>query len=403
MAILLAVACLLLLLRLELAQWGFLLDRYERAALRRVLILHAAAFGVVGVALARVRAIRKCPALWPKIALGAMPLLVAVSCDRIATIHHPPVRYEPRLFAHHPRRGWTLNPGWSGLDLGTPVEVNRQGFRGPEVPLQKSEHEYRLMLLGDSIAFGFRLPDEVALAANLRRGCLPADPRKRLTIVNASVRAYSPWQEYDLLVHDGLPYNPDVIVHVFCLNDVLEKFELIRFGGWTLGQEPPRPAPLEWSGLYRLTRDWRHELLRPSKKQLRQWQYSISIRRLLAKPDAAKVRDGWDMAFEYLDKCIAAARERSIPFVIVCAPVLSQLVPESAFPAPSPQNVLRDFAEKRGVPYLDLLPMLDEHIRATGIEPWDLYIDEIHFSPDGYVVVADTLCRFLRDHDLLGN
>jgi lysophospholipase L1-like esterase len=47
--------------------------------------------------------------------------------------------------------------------------------------------------------------------------------------------------------------------------------------------------------------------------------------------------------------------------------------------------------------------MLDEHIRATGIEPWDLYIDEIHFSPDGYVVVADTLCRFLRDHDLLGN
>jgi hypothetical protein len=113
------------------------------------------------------------------------------------------------------RYGWEPRAGFQELLHGVFTTVNARGYRGPEHPYEKPPRT-RILMLGDSIAFGPRVADGETFSALLESRSGSFD------VVNLAVEGYGTDQELLRLEHEGLRYHPDVVILNFCMtNDVL--------------------------------------------------------------------------------------------------------------------------------------------------------------------------------------
>lgn len=335
-----------------------------------------------------------------KAVLAAVPLSLLVSADRIATVVYEPFAEDTGLFSGHPTRGWTSRPGWIGQYERVSIRINSRGFRGPEIPLQKAADERRILFLGDSVTFAGRVAEETCFVTRVERLAAQRHEGARISTINASVTAYSPWQELDLLRKEALGCDPDYAVHVFCLNDVLEKYQLVQFGGYSYGFEPPPQSVFEWSGVFRAARAWRASLQRIPNEELWRLRAAYSTERLWMEPGEPDVQQAWRKTLENMDAIVAVARREALPLVLVCMPVREQF----SFQEPKliiPQAKLAAFASERDIPFLDLLPALRDHVAAHGVEPSDLFFDSVHLTPPGHEAAAVAIYEFLAQQGWL--
>ena len=115
-----------------------------------------------------------------------------------------------------PELEYELIPGSAGVAWGTDVRVNSHGLRGPEVPKQKGE-KYRIAVIGDSVAFGNLLPEEVVFPYRLQ--ALLDDEPGAFDVLNFSVGGYDIVQEVALAEHRVVDFEPDLVVLAFSMND----------------------------------------------------------------------------------------------------------------------------------------------------------------------------------------
>ncbi len=134
------------------------------------------------------------------------------------------------------RYGWKLRPGFAALLHDVPTTVNARGYRGPLHPYEKTPGKTRLLMLGDSVAFGFRVRDFETFSYLLEHRS------DRYEVVNLGVEGYGTDQELLVLEEEGLRYHPDVVVLNVCIaNDPLDNF-LPSWWYW-------RPKPhFTWDG-----------------------------------------------------------------------------------------------------------------------------------------------------------
>ena len=127
---------------------------------------------------------------------------------------------EPLLTVRsNPARGWEMQPG-EHYTYDKLVRVNSLGLRGPEVP-DKAEGERRVLVLGDSFAYGQGVAEEHTVAARLEaelRPGLPAEP----VVINGGHRAYGTAQEIGLLRELGPRIRPDDVLVLYFWNDSVE-------------------------------------------------------------------------------------------------------------------------------------------------------------------------------------
>jgi hypothetical protein len=111
--------------------------------------------------------------------------------------------------------GWRPRPGFSGLVDGRRTTINTRGFRGP-VPGPLRAGERRVLMLGDSVAFGWGVHDEETFAALLDRHAV-------LSVANLAVEGYGIDQSLLRLEREGAAFEPSVVVLHFCLaNDFVD-------------------------------------------------------------------------------------------------------------------------------------------------------------------------------------
>jgi lysophospholipase L1-like esterase len=115
----------------------------------------------------------------------------------------------------YPELKYELSPGTSGVFSNTDVQINSEGFRGPE---PASNPGQRVIILGDSIAFGNSLPAADTVASQLQQRLNAA--RQDVEVLNFGVGSYDILQEVSLLEIRGLKYHPKLVVVVYCLNDI---------------------------------------------------------------------------------------------------------------------------------------------------------------------------------------
>ncbi|MHC4512700.1 MAG: SGNH/GDSL hydrolase family protein [Planctomycetota bacterium] len=116
-----------------------------------------------------------------------------------------------------PRIRFTLSPGFEtriGDDL---YRVNDLGLRGGPVPLRKPAGTRRILVLGDSYAFGFGVDEREAVGAQLQEELREDFPD--VAVLNMAVPGYQTGQELARLERDGLRLQPDLVILVYYAND----------------------------------------------------------------------------------------------------------------------------------------------------------------------------------------
>lgn len=97
--------------------------------------------------------------------------------------------------------------------------INSRGFRGPEFTPLKPAGTYRIISLGDSIAFGMGVKSYQATMPALLQERLNQSDGSRYEVINAGVPGYNTLQEQVFLEVELLDYAPDLVILNFCLND----------------------------------------------------------------------------------------------------------------------------------------------------------------------------------------
>jgi len=90
---------------------------------------------------------------------------------------------------------------------------NRDGFRSEEVSVRKPAGEKRILIVGDSCMFGFKLPQDLTIGYQLEEILNERDKRAiKWKVLNAAVIGHTTSQGRYILEKRGLKYQPDYIL-----------------------------------------------------------------------------------------------------------------------------------------------------------------------------------------------
>jgi len=114
---------------------------------------------------------------------------------------------------------YSLRPNFSGLYAGVPIHINSQGFRGKELSHQNDSSAFRVVIAGDSIAFGQGVSEGETLAEQLNAD-LQRKHGSNVEVINLGVPGYDTCQEDLKFREDALPLKPRILILLYCENDV---------------------------------------------------------------------------------------------------------------------------------------------------------------------------------------
>ena len=106
-------------------------------------------------------------------------------------------------------------------------QISSQGIYDREIG-SKEDHEYRILLLGDSFTQGLGVFPEEAISSQLETLLNEEKLPWKISVINCGVRGYAPWQEREFLLERGMPLEPDlVILQLFPANDVAGSYDKV--------------------------------------------------------------------------------------------------------------------------------------------------------------------------------
>jgi len=165
--------------------------------------------------------------------------------------------YDPELL-------WSPRPGWTGshpLGAGT-LTINSAGMRDYEYTVDKGERVFRILSLGDSSTFGFkvRLTEIYHSVLEERLNSSAAPGGARYEVLNAGVTGYTSAQCLAMYIHRGRRFKPDLVTIMIGANDMIRNpalpdNQLLKNRSKLLAT--PQSA-LEALAIFRLLRSWVH-------------------------------------------------------------------------------------------------------------------------------------------------
>ncbi|MBT9560282.1 MAG: hypothetical protein IV100_29920 [Myxococcales bacterium] len=283
-----------------------------------------------------------------------------------------------------------LNPGQSFIDnvrnYGLPFDLEyrltttSEGFRGPET--LSAPGGMRILVLGDSFAFGMGVGDEDTFPHQL--GLALAARGVSARVWNAAVPGYTIVDQLEQWEQKLARLEPDVVLVCHTASDLKEMARptsFRRFLAWD-DEDSSRPDP----DVERVVSEY------GGKRGAAAEVYAVSEARLLERLGAGAHAALRRQHIEYLDVLERFARV-----------VAGQPVPDAAGPGGRPRPTLAVVAwvESYGQAGLDVTPLEErcQHLgvrlfrgqRAldrSGVAPDRLYLPDKHFSPEGNRLAA---------------
>lgn len=144
--------------------------------------------------------------------VGFTPMLVSPERDRFW-------KYDALL-------GWVHQPGQEGIfemaQFRTSLHINQKGLRGREYPYERTSDAGRILVLGDSFAWGYGV-EESERFSELLANSMDAE------VINAGVSGYSTDQELLWFRNEGVKYDPDLVILVLAGNDIGDNYRNIVY------------------------------------------------------------------------------------------------------------------------------------------------------------------------------
>lgn len=291
-----------------------------------------------------------------------------------------------RLHRYSEVYGWVPRPGAVAAIEGQRTTINAAGYRGPLHPRERTPGRQRLLMLGDSVAFGFGVADGETFSAGLEKD--------GYEVVNLAVPGFGTDQSLLRLEREGAAYGADAVLLHFCLqNDFVDNGSSVYFYDglhpkpyFTLdgGALVPHTGHLRLSPLARLGL-WLHErsflfnrVLGRGAPAAADW----AERRAQALDDTLAARD---LTVRLVARVAEVAHAQGSAFALVVHPN------RRAFREDSPWlRFLREAPELRGLTQIDM----GERARADGLGADELTLDPIgHLSVSGHRETAAVIER----------
>jgi len=114
---------------------------------------------------------------------------------------------------------WEYRPDSVGQVMGVAIQTNKHGFRDRDHPYVKNRGDLRIAFVGDSVTLGIGVEEDDTFTRVFER-----EAGVRLSSVNVeamsyAVDGYNANQVLELLRDRVLPFAPDIVVYVMCMND----------------------------------------------------------------------------------------------------------------------------------------------------------------------------------------
>ena len=282
------------------------------------------------------------------------------SGELLARLQYTPQKKDSgSVFEYDRHKGFQLKKNLESTFEGKPFMTNSFGHRSPEISVEKPKSVKRILMLGDSIAFGHGVLDTETYAHFLE-GSLNKNPpegeRFTFQTINTAAPMNFPSQEYYDLER-GLKFDPDVIVLQLTLNDI---YDAPIFNDITT----PRHIDLvlkERSALYLFLKDMhrRVQFQDPTGENIANKAKEmeiISLDLLMTDPNHPDVIFAWDETLGWLQKITDLAKDKDIPLVLMITPYVLQFNTNEEIS--SPQRKLQEFAKENDIIFVDLLEIL---------------------------------------------
>jgi lysophospholipase L1-like esterase len=292
-------------------------------------------------------------------------------------------------------------------------EINLQGLRDREYVIPKEKNTVRLLMLGDSVTYGFLIPGDKAYPKQLEQRLKRYD--KAVEVINAGVTAYTAYNEWQYYLHRGRVFEPDIVVVALVMNDVVDP-EL----HWNYTKQTNLQIPVEAIPNPDYHRQHIQPILEARKERALRVERFIRFRgyeiwsRLSGGTDQVD-EDGWPTfitgedsvsikvwldydspEWQWLrgvyDRLNQAVMDDGARLIVVVFPLAYQLPADYPY---FPQELIQRYCQERGLGCLDLLPSFRKH------QAEELYLDNDvwHLSERGHQLVAEELARYLVEQN----
>ena len=284
--------------------------------------------------------------------------------------------------------GFGLKPGWSGVFadglISAAISVNSRGDRDEESA--EPGREKQVLLVGDSVAFGYALEQHETIDANIERLSDDTDA------YNLGVLGYGPGEAAGKL-QATTATRAEHVIYVFNGNDLRDDARPGNsrvFNGYLVPRHRPDGTPYEEA-------DYRaHAQAKEDDTTLRKVLSLVGTRELLSRliePDADRVMgpldnykpEGIERALTQTLAMKQIAGARGAKFTVVVVPMKGEAAPES-YAAPT-----RRFLERlnaASIPYLDLHERLTLHDHYFNHDP--------HLNAEGAKETAKAIVELLE-------
>jgi lysophospholipase L1-like esterase len=299
------------------------------------------------------------------------------------------------IFEGDPLRFWRVRPNLDRVIWDyTVVSTNEQGLRhaGPIGP--KREGARRIVTLGDSVTFGYRIPvvfpkqpedyDREALPYPLamERDLRSANPNRDIEVINLASPGYTSHQGLAWLRRDIGKLEPDLVIACFGWNDI------------NLRAATDREM---------MKTDWYHVALRRAGSASQAISHLVSWRRKRQPPKATPFAGPVlrvpieDYVENFLE--IAELATTHGASIAVIGPVYRGFDnnPKESEHMTRHRDALRTAMQKAQIPYLEI-PELTEQNRANNTM---LFGEPVHPNKPGHRLMEVRLLEFLSRQEML--
>jgi len=269
-------------------------------------------------------------------------------------------------------------PVITDLRFGRPR--NARGYRDAERPLEKPAGTRRLLVQGDSFAWGAGIEYEDTWAQRLERGLLRRHG-ERWEAVNLALPGLGASDYAAQLAAEGMPYTPDVVIVGWVLNDAETKEEMKARERAHAARERQPPSPLRASALFRFVDD--------RLKATRDARERVSYHRRLYEDKGP----GWREARRSLKTIGALCRERGVPWIVAIFPLFGNPLDER-YPFADVHAKVAQAAAENAARVVDLLPAY------RGLRPELLVVNgalDEHPNEIAHRIAAGVLLRALDE------
>ncbi|HEV7308403.1 SGNH/GDSL hydrolase family protein [Ensifer sp.] len=233
-------------------------------------------------------------------------------------------------------------PNASGFFMGVPVSINSIGLRNREVP-PVADGAVRVMMLGDSLTFGWGVKEEDTpsrLLETVLNGA--ASGARKYEVINTGVGNYNSQMEVAYFLTKGYTLKPDVVVLNYFINDA---------------EPTPRRHKVGWGEYSQAYVVLASAVDKISRIFLGRADWKAYYRGLYENG-----QPGWNDAQAAMQRLAQYCKENGIKLVFVNYPELHEL---KQYPFPEVTGAVEKIAASEGVPFLDLRPSVEDLVPET--------------------------------------